>query len=215
MNAGCIMCVQCRYIFKGSCEKTFRFGSDDEVDQVRAYRKGRVTSASEAYWRLLGYPMFVTWPAVKNATTHEVQEVADGATMECSECVRYLFRPHGIDTCFHSPPTVIDFFERIQVVIRPPACVGKFMRQHSLQDVRDIPAGKDTVLSGVCRHLTNGEPLTSVVNLTSGVYCAQLHGDDLYGLMGSDPCTIAAFQSMDVHMLSTIHGHVEKTGSFG
>ena len=56
-------------------------------------------------------------------------------------CVWYLFRPRGIDGCFDSPPTMIEFFEHIQVVTRPPGCVGKYMRQHGLQDVAEIPAG--------------------------------------------------------------------------
>ena len=86
-----------RYIFKGTYEKKFRTSEDaDDEDEIEKHRKGRVVSAFEAYWRQLGYPMFVCEPQVKDATLHEIVPIdqASQSGAGASDFAKYVFRPN-------------------------------------------------------------------------------------------------------------------------
>lgn len=114
----------------------------DAADEVKQYRKGKVTSCSEAMWRLLGFNMFVSEPPVKDATVHDIVPPVPGSVgTGASEFTKYVFRPQEIDNaCGEVPLTVVDFFEAVEVVVSPPACVKAALREagHNEEKVEAI-----------------------------------------------------------------------------
>ena len=134
-----------RYIFKGTYEKKFQTGEDMAKDEIEKHRKGRVVSSFDAIWRELGFPMFVCEPQVKDATLHELKVLAqesrtrDGA----SDFAKYVFRPIEVDRFLgrtdDNPVTMTEFHEMFEAVLRPPASVTRYMRQHGLATAEAIP----------------------------------------------------------------------------
>ena len=137
-----------RYIFKGTYEKKFRTSEDaDDEDEIEKHRKGRVVSAFEAYWRQLGYPMFVCEPQVKDATLHEIVPIdqASQSGAGASDFAKYVFRPIAVDMMLGkseaSPLTVIEFHEKVEVTLTAPAAVANYMRNHGLRHPSEISEG--------------------------------------------------------------------------
>ena len=133
------------YIFKGTYEKKFQTGEDMAEDEIEKHRKGRVVSSFDAIWRELGFPMFVCEPQVKDATLHELKVLAEESRTRdgASHFAKYVFRPIEVDRFLErtddNPVTMTEFHEMFEAVLRPPASVTRYMRQHGLATAEAIP----------------------------------------------------------------------------
>lgn len=129
MNCVCVLCNKFRYIFKGAYEKELVAGADVAIDQINKYRRGKVTSSTEAMWRLLGYAMFASKPTVKDATVHAIAALeGSDKNADASDFVKYVLRPGAVDEQFgQDGMTVVPFLEGMEATTIAPAGVKAYM----------------------------------------------------------------------------------------
>ena len=109
---------------------------NDNIDEIKQHRNGKVTSAFEAMWRELKYALYHCEPCVMDATIHEVG--ATTSSTGASEFVKYVFRPLELSLKYDRPMTMTEFHENYEVRTTPPACVVEYLRLHNLGSARSF-----------------------------------------------------------------------------